>query len=482
MLFFRVARTARPYRMTATSVLHTHARNFTSTKGSFSASTINKATKKNIAIVSVVIASGLWWVTTTRDEVPRLESSLAELTVELGPSEDEVTRIISQEAYSCHVRNITGVNRYDGAQLASNSPCEDHFTHGKFPSPRDDGSPWMAWAVFDGHSGWQTADLLKKQLLPFVRNSLTHVKSASRDDSVPEEVVQRAIIEGFVNLDDSIIKTAVDTSQSKEPLQDKVKKLAPAYAGSCALLSLYDPAASELHVACTGDSRAVLGQKRPDDKWEAIPLSVDQTGHDKEEVARLNKEHPGEENITKDGRVLGITVSRAFGDGRWKWPLEFQQDLKQKFNGPSPLTPTYDVRTPPYLTAAPVVTSTKIDPSKPSFLILATDGLWDMLSNQQAVDLVRKWIESRAVEKSTSKPDRANEPFDFGQFWKGVNWKFVEERTTVQDDNVAVHLMRNSLGGNSHELIAGRLAFSSPFSRRIRDDITIQVIFFNLSI
>ena len=70
-------------------------------------------------------------------------------------------------------------------------------------------------------------------------------------------------------------------------------------------------------------------------------------------------------------------------------------------------------------------------------------------------------------------------PFDFAQFWGGVNWKFEEERTTTQDDNVAVHLMRNSLGGNHHELIAGRLAASAPFSRGLRDDITVQVALFN---
>ena len=173
-------------------------------------------------------------------------------------------------------------------------------------------------------------------------------------------------------------------------------------------------------------------------------------------------------------------VSRAFGDGRWKRPLVFQQDLKQKFDGLSPLTSRYDVRTPRYLTAAPVVTTTKIDRSNPSFLILATDGLWDMLSNQQAVDLVGKWIKSGAVERSTPKPNVANRPFDFGQFGEGVNRKFVEERTTVQDNNAAVHLIRNSLGGSFHELIAGRLALSSLFSRRLRDDITVQVIFFNL--
>lgn len=184
--------------------------------------------------------------------------------------------------------------------------------------------------------------------------------------------------------------------------------------------------------------------------------------------------------MAKDWRVLGIVVSQTFGDGRWKGPLELQQDLKQRFYSLAPLALKCDVWTPPYLTAVPVVTTTKIDPSKPSFLIMASDGMWGTLSNQHAVGLVGKWLESRAAEKITSKPDPAYEPFDFGHFWKGANWKFVEGRTKIQND-IAMHLVRNSLSGNYHELIAGRLAFSSSLSWHLQDDITVQVVFFNLT-
>lgn len=421
----------------------------------------------------------LWLKPTHDDDVPCLENLPAEqLGIEPGPSEDQVTNMISQEAYSHLVRNITGVERYDGAQLASNNPCEDQFTHGKFPSPYNDENPWIAWGVFDGHIGWQTSELLKRQLLPYVQHSLGQIGSLN-NEPLPEELVQRAIKQGFLNLDDCIFKTALDTIQSNEPLQDKVKKIVPSYAGSCALLSVYDPITSTLHVACTGDSRAVLGQQGPDGKWEAIPLSVDQTGSNQEEITRVQNEHPGETEIVKDGRVLGLMVSRSFGDGQWKWPLDMQHDLKQRFNGPAPLTPRYNVQTPPYLTAESVVTSTKINPNNPSFLVMATDGMWDTVSNEQAVDLVGKWIESQATGKKYSKPEPSYDAFDFGHFWKGVDWKFVDERTTVQDENAAVHLVRNSLGGNHHGLISGRLAFSAPQSRRVRDDITVQVVFFN---
>ncbi|KAE8350092.1 phosphatase 2C-like domain-containing protein [Aspergillus coremiiformis] len=390
-------------------------------------------------------------------------------------SQDEVTRIISEEAYSVRVENVAGVRRYDGAQLPANSPCEDRFMHEKFASPWRDGREWMAWAVFDGHSGWQTAELLEEQLLPFVRDSLGRVVSSEESGSA--ELVARAIVRGFVDLDDSIIKTTLDeVSRSNESFRVRVERLAPAYAGSCALLSIYDSATGTLHVACTGDSRAVLGQKGPDGTWEVVPLSVDQTGSNKEEVDRLRREHRGEEHLVQNGRVLGLMVSRAFGDSKWKWPLEVQRDMHQDFYGPDPLWPRYDFRTPPYLTAEPVVTSTKMDPSKPSFLIMATDGMWDMLSNQQAVDLVAQWLESRVAER-TSQSGPTDEPFDFGQFY-GVNWKLAE-RTTIQDDNAAVHLLRNSLGGNDHELVSGRLGGISPSARHLRDDMTVQVVFFD---
>lgn len=431
----------------------------------------------------LVAGGGLWWLTTTRDNsdnVPLLENQEAgHVPNKSGLSKDEITRMLSREAYSFLVKDVSSVSRYYGAQLASNSPCEDRFVHGKLPSPRSDGKPWMAWAVFDGHAGWQTADLLQKQLLPLVQRYLSQVKLTPEALSTYQESTQRAITKAFTDFDSSIMDTAQETSQGGLSLQEKMQRLMPGFAGSCALVSLYDPVRSELHVACTGDSRAVLAQKNSNGKWEALALSVDQTGSNPEEVARINKEHPGEEDIAKNGRILGLMVSRAFGDGRWKWPLEQQKDFEQRFEGQAPLTSRFNIQTPPYITAEPVITTTSIDPSNPSFLILASDGLWDSLSNQQAVDLVGSWLEAKANGTGESRPKPEYGPLDFGQLDKGVNSKFEEERATYQDDNVAVHLMRNSLGGNHDELIAGRLVAGPPFSRDLRDDITVQVAFFN---
>ncbi|CAD0107979.1 unnamed protein product [Aureobasidium uvarum] len=360
--------------------------------------------------------------------------------------------------------------------------CEDKLVHGKLPSPRNDGRPWMAWAVFDGHAGWQTADLLEKQLLPLVQQYLHQAKLTSETQSKYTELTQHTITKAFMDFDNSIIETARQTSESTMPLQQKMQRLLPAFAGSCALLSLFDPVTSTLHVACTGDSRAVLEKKNHNGTWTANPLSIDQTGSNADEIANIHREHPGEEDVVKNGRVLGLMVSRAFGDGRWKWSQELQKELKEKFSAPGLPKSVDRAVTPPYITAEPVVTSTAVDADTPSFLIVATDGLWDMLSNQQAVNLVGKWLDVQSGKPITSGSQPTYAAFDFSKFEKGVNEKFEEERATTEDENVAVHLMRNALGGNHEELIAGRLAASAPISRELRDDVTVQVAFFNCGV
>ncbi|KAL4884339.1 phosphatase 2C-like domain-containing protein [Aspergillus karnatakaensis] len=412
------------------------------------------------------------------DNVPQLDClPTVHREIELGLLRDQVTKFLTQDAYSFDVKNVPGVDRYDGAQIASNDPCEDRLTHGKFSSPWDENNSWMAWGVFDGHSGSQTAELLEKQLLPFVRQSLSRIGLPSDGRPLPIGPVQRAIMKGFTELDNSIIESAANTADSDASLSLKIKKLLPAYSGSCALLSIFDPITSTLHVACTGNSRAVLGQKSSGGNWKTIPLSEDQTGYNQDEIAQPKSGHPGERNIVQNGRVLEMAVSRAFGDCQWKWPIDFQRDMERRFHGPPPLTPRFEIRTPPYLTAEPVVTSTKIDANRSSFLIMATDGLWDLLSSHQGVELVGKWLETPPeARKCSLQTETAYEPFDFEQ---STGLRFKKRRTTTQDDNAAVHLLRNALGGNHHDLIAGRLAFTFPFSRRVRDDTTVQVVFFN---
>ncbi|KAI1754325.1 phosphatase 2C-like domain-containing protein [Xylaria castorea] len=400
------------------------------------------------------------------------------------PTFGDITPQLNEHAFT--VRGAPGgVDRYDGAQLASNSPCEDAFIHGSFSNPfgaGNDASKWMAWAVFDGHCGWQLSNLLKTQLMPFVRRSLTDVQSADKGE-VSEEVVQQALRESFTTLDDALVKSATAIIESDLPFAEKARRLEPAYAGACALLTLFDPQSRRLHVASTGDCRAVLGQKTADGKWEATALSEDCTGATPSEAARIKAQFPDEPDAVQGGRVWGLQPSRTFGDGMWKWTAELKKNLRYHFNGSSlPSQTRYkNYKDGPYVTAEPLVTTTQIpDPKQgqPSFLILATDGLWDTMSSEQAVDLVGKWYDRQQKGASVVEPEKKAE--DFGPVvlgWK-QQCKYEERKATFRDENAAVHLMRNGLGGADEEMVRGALAFRSPNSRDIRDDITIQVVFF----
>ncbi|KAB8356436.1 hypothetical protein FH972_024019 [Carpinus fangiana] len=414
-------------------------------------------------------ASALWYFANGQNHVPQLtELPSAHQISRSSLSERDVTTILSQEACSVAPHDGSGVKRYDVTRIAANTPCEDRFVHGQLARFGNDGRPWSAWGIFDGHSGWQTAELLSQQLVPFVRKNLDKVASHNDMSSV-----QRAVMKAFVDFDKAILSTALETAHSHAPLQEKIKTLAPAYAGSCALLSLFNPSNRTLHVACTGDARAVLGKRAANGKWEAIPLSIDQNGSNADEVSRLREEHPGEDGLVANGRVLGLMTSRAFGDVQWKFPAATLSEFAKLYRTPAPLTPHYPVLTPPYITAEPVVTMTKLPPNE-SFLILASDGLWFSMSDQDAVNAVGYWLD-RGI--ATEKPSSMHDGLNFSS--SGVPWKYADECVTVEDDNAAVHLVRNALGGRNRELVAARLAYWPP--RRIRDDITVQVVFFKSS-
>lgn len=199
---------------------------------------------------------------------------------------------------------------------------------------------------------------LREVLIPYVVRSLSHLYQSFSNSSPTSAAIDEAIISSFKLLDDEIIADGMAALKDAKSTAEVISRLAPGYAGSCALLSMYDPNTRLLRVANTGDSRSVLGRRDPESgKYATIPLSVDQTGFLKSEFDRIHAEHPGEPDVinVRSGRVLGIAVTRAFGDGLWKWPLEVLRECRENFLWKPP-RPGY--KSPPYLTAEPVVTTT----------------------------------------------------------------------------------------------------------------------------
>jgi pyruvate dehydrogenase phosphatase len=442
---------------------------------------------------------------------------------------EQATERLRKNEQSFLVGRGRGVVRYDMVQLPSNDPIEDDHAEKIVEVPSTvaatgsegvNSSDWMFWGVFDGHSGWTTSAKLRQVLISFAARELNRTYKAALSPGNPAAfpapaAVDAALKLAFTKLDDEICLDSV-TKLAKSPSKRLAAEiLAPALSGSCALLSFYDSASKTLRVACTGDSRAVLGRLNPaTKKWFATPLSEDQTGSNPNEEARMRAEHPDEPGVIRAGRVLGnLEPTRAFGDAFYKWTRETQEKLKKDFFG---RTPHQLLKTPPYVTAEPVVTRMQVDPAKGDFLVLASDGLWEMLTNEEVVGLVGQWIETQKKESSqkngtnsawlsswfksgnasTGLPvekggnmDKSGRPSPQGinavddgskkpirqEQWSTPS---ASSRFVVEDKNCATHLVRNALGGKDKDMVCALLTLPSPYSRRYRDDLTVQVIFF----
>jgi pyruvate dehydrogenase phosphatase len=429
----------------------------------------------------------------------------------LTPEQASAKLRTNEESYL--VGRGQGVVRYDVVQIPSNDPIEDDHVEKIVEVPSStaaaeegkNSSDWMFWGVFDGHSGWTTSAKLRQTLVSYVARELNATyKSAMQDPKLKTptaEAVDAAIKTGFLKLDNEITHESVAKVLKAQSKVVAAEILAPALSGSCALLSFYDSQSKELRVACTGDSRAVLGRRGNTGKWTATPLSIDQTGGTPSEDARLRAEHPGEPYVTMNGRILGgLEPSRAFGDAIYKWSAEVQDKMKRNFFGRSP---SKYLKTPPYVTAEPVVTRTKIEPGNGDFVVMATDGLWEMLTNEEVVGLVGQWLDKQATvgdSKSaangwlqswfSSSPRSSPLPVEHHQQGDDAGqrapvrqqqWGIqsgTDQRFVIEDKNAATHLVRNALGGKDRDMVSALLTLPSPYSRRYRDDLTVQVIFF----
>jgi len=153
-----------------------------------------------------------------------------------------------------------------------------------------------------------------------------------------------------------------------------------------------------------GDIRAVLGRldtdnsKTGDDAASksdvvAMAMSHDHNAMSIAEQEKLRKEHPGEANVFTCRHPESCYVksalqpTRALGDFSLKY---------SEFNGPPYLNGDRSAGrhfaapyTPPYISAIPEVKHHTLD-SADQFIIVGSDGVWDFLSNQEAVDIVRE--------------------------------------------------------------------------------------------
>lgn len=404
---------------------------------------------------------------------PQLQDNVSEANI----SATSPVIIVDLEAANAKLREdshtftFAGKDKAPGrvhvVRLSSNNPVEDDFDVAVGKGVNENRTLFSG--VYDGHAGWATSQVLRKALVPHVSVALSQVTS-----DASQEVVDDAIKKAFLRLDDRISTQALNAMDAgyKPGAAETIAAIAPAIAGSCALLTIYDPETSTLRTAVTGDSRGVRGAWSSEtQEYKADCLSRDQTGFNRYEVKRIDAEHPGEKDKILDprsGRLLGMAVTRAFGDHRWKWTKQQIEDARDDFYGSSP-RPNYE--TPPYMSAEPEITTRQVQTE--DFVILASDGLWDVMNNDAAVACVSRWL---AAVKA-GKPEPFKETEHEGRL--KTMWRASPDHFVIEDlDNAAVCLAKNALGGSRRKVFLGAMTTYPPLSRNVRDDMTIQVIFF----
>ncbi|KAG6770238.1 hypothetical protein POTOM_025914 [Populus tomentosa] len=243
------------------------------------------------------------------------------------------------------------------AVVQANEVIEDH-------SQVETGRDATFIGVYDGHGGPDASRFISDHLF------LNLMRHARERGTISEEILRSAVS----STEDEFL-TLVRRSCGIKPLIAAV--------GSCCLVGVIWR--GTLFVANLGDSRAVIGSLGRSNKIVAEQLTRDHNASMEEVRQELKSLHPDDSHIVvmKHGvwRIKGIIqVSRSIGDAYLKRP-EFSLDPSfPRFHLPEPIRR-------PVLTSEPSIYSRVLRPND-KFVIFASDGLWEHLTNEEAVEIV----------------------------------------------------------------------------------------------
>ncbi|TKW19911.1 hypothetical protein SEVIR_4G051000v4 [Setaria viridis] len=295
------------------------------------------------------------------------------------------------------------------AVVQANVSMEDQFL-------AESGLPFGTVAgIFDGHGGSEAAHFIRDHLVPNLQET----------SSGPQGVTADAIREAFLATEQGFITLVSRQWETKPRL---------ATVGSCCLVGVVHQ--RTLFIANLGNSRAVLGKVlRGTGEVLAVPLSAEHNVNYDEVRKELIAEHPDDPDIVvchhNVWRVKGLMrVSRSIGDAYLKDPQYNMEPLDRKFRLRTPFSK-------PLLSASPSILSHSLQPCD-RFVIFASDGLWEHLTNQEAVDIVQKHQRAEGSARRLIKaalveaaPKRDLAYSDIKKIDRGVRRHFHDDITVI---------------------------------------------------
>lgn len=209
---------------------------------------------------------------------------------------------------------------------------EDSYILNRIPMRGGREGPLLA-GVFDGHGGSECSSFLRDKMLYMLGDA------AGRDPASDWAALMKRTI---VTLDDSFARVS-----------------GVQHVGSTAAVAVVDHKKT-IWTANVGDSRIVLVKKG----GRAVPLTIDHKPDAPEERARIEGTPGGFVRHFGVPRAQGIlAMSRSVGDHALR----------------------------PYVICAPDASSMNIDPEKDAFLVIASDGFFDVMSNEELGRVVETW-------------------------------------------------------------------------------------------
>ncbi|WCJ19432.1 Protein phosphatase 2C family protein [Euphorbia peplus] len=273
--------------------------------------------------------------------------------------------------------------------------------------------------VYDGHGGPEAARFVNEHLFQNMK-TIHAAEFATETHGMSADVINKA----FLATEEAFLSLVQQQWQIKPQI---------ASVGACCLVGVV--CSGLLYIANAGDSRVVLGRFDRDLKEvRAVQLSIEHNASFESVREELHSLHPDDPQIVvlkhKVWRVKGlIQISRSIGDAYLKRSEFNREPLLAKFRLPEPFDR-------PILKAEPTISVQKVHPED-HFLIFASDGLWEHLTNQEAVDIVnncsRNGIARRVLKAALREAAKKREMrySDLKKIDRGVRRHFHDDITVV---------------------------------------------------
>ncbi|KAJ8769304.1 hypothetical protein K2173_002508 [Erythroxylum novogranatense] len=288
--------------------------------------------------------------------------------------------------------------------------------------------------IYDGHGGPEASKFITDNLFPFLQIGCSFVlKFKGSSCLILAKIIRMKFATEHGGLSADVIRKAFEATEKEfSHLVNRSWMTQPQMVsvGSCCLVGAISKGV--LYVANLGDSRAVLGRRVHKNTSTMVVAERLSTDHNVS-VEEVRKEvvalHPDDSHIVMycNGvwRIKGIIqVSRSIGDMYLKKP-----EFSQQFGSPISLKA-------PVMTAEPSILIRKLRPDD-LFLIFASDGLWEQLSDEAAVNIVLKnprvGIAKRLVRAALQEVARKREMIyeDIKKIEKGARRFYHDDMTVV---------------------------------------------------